>query len=133
MNETMVGLGAEIMGTVPGWITAGGITALIAVILNFILKNKAGDREGWGALIEALQNDISNVREEHRRCQMELADIRRELSGVQRMVIAQSSVRAVPLREQSQTIKDAAERSAAAVLRDIEKSERRQSGEGETE
>lgn len=119
--------GVEI-GSVSSWLTAGGVVALIGVVLGFIIKMRAADFQGWGNLIEALQGDIANVREEHRKCQADLAQIRNELSGLQRMVIAQSSVRAIPLSQQSPVIREAAERSAAAVLRDIERNE---TGNGE--
>lgn len=114
--------GIEI-GSVSSWLTAGGVVALIGVVLGFIIKMRAADFQGWGNLIQALQSDIANVREEHRKCQADLAQIRSELTGLQRMVIAQSSVRAVPLSQQSPLIREAAERSAAAVLRDIERNE----------
>ncbi len=41
-------LGLESLGD---WIRTGGIVALLAVVLNFYLKNKAGDRAGYGNLI----------------------------------------------------------------------------------
>jgi hypothetical protein len=65
------------------WIRTGGIVALLAVVLNFYLKNKAGDRAGYGSLIEALEKRVAKLEESEQRCQAALTETRRELAELQ--------------------------------------------------
>lgn len=103
------------------WVRTGGTVGVLAVLLGFWLKKRKDDREGWGSLIEALQKDIVSVRAMHTECEQRVTVLHAEVGNLRRMVIAQSSVRAVPLGDQSAMIRDAAERTAAAVLKDAEK------------
>lgn len=68
------------LDTVGDWIRTGGIVALLAVVLNFYLKNKADNRAGYGSLIQALEARVSRLEESEQRCQQNLSKALGELA-----------------------------------------------------
>ena len=113
----------------PRWITAGGVLAILSVIattyinrLKLNLQEKKEDREGFGALIEALSRDVAAVREQYRQCEMEHARTRQELDGLRRQFITyqMAVAQAVPPERRTPEIE--------AIMTSLE---RRKEGEGD--
>lgn len=84
------GLGLESLGD---WIRTGGIVALLAVVLNFYLKNKAGDRAGYGSLIEALERRVGALEVAEQRCQERLSTALNELGELRGYLTGQGQAR----------------------------------------
>lgn len=74
MIESALGL-----DNIGDWIRTGGIVALLAVVLNFYLKNKADNRSGYGSLIEALERRVAALESAEQRCQERLTKALNEL------------------------------------------------------
>lgn len=119
--------------TLRGWVATGGIllNAIVGLrvvpsVLQYLRESRAqkleerkSDRAGWGELISALQEDIVRVRADHADCERRQHAMQGEIDGLRRMIVAQSAVQAVGMA--SPVIQDAADRTAAAVLKSIDK------------
>lgn len=97
------------------WVRTGGTVGVLALLLGFWLRKKKDDRDGWGALITALQNDVENVRGQHRECERRLTDVEAQLRGVHRQLVTQAGYQSVSFGEPSDIVKDAAARAARIV------------------
>lgn len=97
------------------WVRTGGTLGVLALLLGFWLRKKRDDREGWGALITALQQDIVTVRGQHSECERRLTDVEAQLRGVHRQLVTQAGYQTVSLGEPSDMVKDAAARAARIV------------------
>lgn len=53
----------------------GGTAGIVAILLGFWLRFRKDDRDGWGVLIKALQDDVKLVREQHHDCEHRLAEL----------------------------------------------------------
>ncbi len=123
----MEGLGLDQIGE---WVRTGGTLGLLALAAKLFLDNRRlsltkakDDRDGYGVLITALQDDIARVREQHRQCEERLNKVEAELVGVHRQLVMQGSVRAVSMGGPSDHVRAASKRAVNAVQkpRDIEK------------
>lgn len=90
MMEAASALGLDSVGD---WIRTGGIVALLAVVLNFYLKNKAGDRAGYGTLIEALERRVAALEVAEQRCQERLSSALSELGELRGYLTGQGMAR----------------------------------------
>lgn len=79
------------------YISTGAIVALLAIASRLYLTNRKMSLDGYGPLIEALQNDAKNIREllsacqeQHRSAARQADDLRKEVDGLKR-AIAQNS------------------------------------------
>lgn len=102
------------------WASTAGILALCEFARRLWVQNRQlrmaenkDDRDGYGVLIKALQDDIMQVRAEHRRCEERLSKIEGELMGFHRQALLQSQQGIAPLPA-SQMVKDAGERAVRA-------------------
>lgn len=92
--------------------------SILAVLLGFWLKKRKDDRDGWGALIEALQADVKTVRAQHQDCERRLTEVEAQLMGVHRQLVMQSSNAAISLASPSPMVVDAAKRATDAIRRE---------------
>jgi hypothetical protein len=106
---TFSGVGVSDFGD---WLRAGGVVGTLALLVKFYLENrklrlqeKHDDRDGYGVLIQTLQADVTNVRE--------------QLRGVHRQLVMNSSNQAISLGQPSADVAAAAER-AKNIVRDNE-------------
>lgn len=84
----------ELVGTdllsIPMWVSAGGILGLL---LNYILRNKAGDREGWGSLFKGLQERVEALEHECAILRVEVNECRRrEGEWMSRAIVAEAKL-----------------------------------------
>lgn len=96
----------------------GLLLGVLSVLLGFWLRKKKDDREGWGALITALQNDILAVRQQHQRCEERLTEVEAQLRGVHRQLVMHSGNTAISLGSPSDHVAAAAKRAVDIVNRD---------------
>lgn len=97
------------------YVQAGGTIGILSVLLGFWLKKRKDDRDGWGALITALQSDVRSVRNQHADCERRLTEVEAQLRGVHRQLVTQSSIHAVGLSSPSEMVVEAAKRAADHV------------------
>lgn len=57
--------------------------SILAVLLGFWLKKSKDDRDGFGVLIVALQNDVANVRQLHRDCEEEVTQLKHRVAELE--------------------------------------------------
>ena len=112
---TLVGVGLDDFGR---WVSAGGIVGMLALLIKFYLENRKlklqerhEDRDGYGVLIQALQADVVQVREQHRECESRLTEVEAQLRGVHRQLVMQSSNAAINLAPPSDDVMGAARRA----------------------
>jgi hypothetical protein len=110
----------SMLETVRPWASTAGILALCEFARRLWVQNRQlkmaenkDDRDGYGVLIKALQDDIMQVRAEHRRCEERLSKIEGELIGFHRQALLQSQQAAAVLPA-SAMVKDAGERAVKA-------------------
>lgn len=82
------------LGELADWIRTGGTMGLLALASGLFIQNrklklaeKKDDREGFGALIEALTRDITAVRQQLRECEEEHHRTRNDLEGLRRQFV----------------------------------------------
>ena len=96
--------------------TAGTLGLLALAVKLFVdnrklkLAENKDDREGWGDLIKALREDVGNVRREHAACQDRLNAMQKEIDGLHRQILAQSSSLALRLTPAGTNAASAADR-----------------------
>lgn len=100
------------------WVRTGGTLGVLTLLLGFWLRKKKDDREGWGTLITALQQDVQNVRSQHHDCERRLTEVEAQLRGVHRQLVTQAGYKSVALGEPSDAVKDAAARASRIVSED---------------
>lgn len=138
---------ASSMTSIGEWIRTGGTIGILAALVGLgqlWLRKKKEDREGWGALIIALQDDIKTVRAnaqaeaersdrrdeaatlayaalrgQHAECERRLNDVESQLKGVHRQFVMLSSNQAVPLGSVSDKVAAAAKR-ATKIVKDLD-------------
>ena len=113
----MVLAGVDV-SSIPTWISAGGIVGGLGILLNFILRNKSGDREGWGSLfkglqerVEALEKECAILREEVNECR------RREGEWMHRAIVAEAALMGKGEAQQEAQRIVSAEREADSIKR----------------
>jgi hypothetical protein len=114
------------------WISTGALLGLLTLAYRLHVENRRlriaenkDDREGYGVLIKALQDDIIAVRAEHRRCEDRLSKIEGELMGFHRQALIQSQQGAAVVPA-SAIVRDAGERAVEAATRAAERRENRE-------
>jgi hypothetical protein len=112
------------------WISTGALLGLLELARRLWVQNRQlrmaenkDDREGYGVLIRALQEDIVAVRAEHRRCEDRLSKIEGELMGFHRQALVQSQHGAASLPATSSTVREAGERAVEAATRAMQERE----------
>lgn len=105
------------------WVSTTALLGLLGIAYRLYVENRKlrmaenkDDREGYGVLIKALQEDIALVRAQHRQCEERLAKIEGELMGFHRQALIQSQqgVAALPA---SSMVRDAGERAVEAATK----------------
>ena len=78
---------------IPTWISAGGIVGGLGILLNFILRNKSGDREGGGSLFRGLQTRVETLERECAALRVEVTECRRrEGEWMHRAIVAEAAL-----------------------------------------
>lgn len=130
------------LGELGDWLRTGLTGGVLAILLGFWLRKKKDDREGWGALITALQLDVDNVRKQaaadaetadrraqiaktdyatlygqHQECERRLNEVDAQLRGVHRQFVLLSSSQVLPpgTPTPSKAVADAAGRATEIV------------------
>lgn len=121
-----------ILEVVRPWISTGALLGLLELARRLWAQNRQlrlaenkDDRDGYGVLIKALQDDVIAVRAEHRKCEDRLSKIEGELMGFHRQALLQSQQAAAALPA-SIAVREAGERAVEAVNRAIDQKERDQ-------
>lgn len=83
-------LGLESIGD---WIRTGGIVALLAIVLNFYLKNNSDRRAGYGNLIQALEHRVGRLEEAEQECQRRLSGALGEIAELKGYMVGQGMAR----------------------------------------
>ena len=109
------------------WVSTGALLGLFGLAFKLHVENRRlriaenkDDREGYGVLIKALQEDIIAVRAEHRRCEDRLSKIEGELMGFHRQALLQSQLGAAVLPATTPLVREAGERAVEAATRAME-------------
>lgn len=111
----------EAIEAVRPWISTAALLGLLEFARRLSVQNRQlrlqenrDDREGYGALIKALQEDVIAVRAEHRRCEERLSKIEGELMGFHRQALVQSQ-QGIAQLPASTMVRDAGERAVKAA------------------
>lgn len=104
--------------SIPNWLSAGGIIGGLGLLLNYILRNKAGDREGWGSLFKGLQLRVEALERECTMLRVEVNACReREGEWMRRAITAEAALMGKGDAQQEAQRIVSAEREADAIKR----------------
>lgn len=128
-------LGVGISNVLP-YLETSGLLILVVIAARLYIENRrlrlqerADDRDGYGVLIKALQDDVLHVRREHRECQERLSRVEQQLEGVHRQLVLHSSMGAVSMGAPSEHVTGAAERAVRAVSEKMAEDTKKPEGE----
>lgn len=111
------------------WISTGALLGCLTIASRLWLQNrrlsmqsKAEDRQGYGALITTLQEEVKRINTAHVDCENRLLAMQGEINGLRRMIVMHSGMGAVAL---SSTVTEAADRTAAHVMKAMDRDDKR--------
>ena len=101
--------------SIPNWLTAGGVVGALGLILNYIIRNKAGDRDGWHSLFKGLSERVAALEAECVALRLEVNECRkREGEWMTRALTAEA------LLQGTGEIRQAAASAAAEIRLDAQ-------------